>query len=96
MKEQIANIVVAFMTGEEDAQDKLLEFTDKLSGQIPGFIDAALPVLEAIFLSDGVHELLAKSNRKQYDALVAEGFTEDQAIEIMVQTKTLFVQAAKR
>lgn len=96
MQEQITDIITAFMNGEEDAQEQLKEFTGKLSDQIPGFVDAALPVLEAVLLSDGMHEMFAEMHRKSFLALCSKGFTDEQAIELIVQTKTFFLQAARR
>ena len=46
-------------------------------------IDGAIAVLKAISMRDDLQEAIAVLTKKQFDALVKVGFTEDQATRIV-------------
>lgn len=55
-----------------------------MAGQsFPDWIDGAVVALKAISLREDFYEAVAISTKKQFDALVAVGFTEEQATRIV-------------
>ena len=50
---------------------------------LPSWIDGAVAALKAISMREDFYEAVAISTKKQFDALIKVGFTEDQATRIV-------------
>jgi hypothetical protein len=50
---------------------------------LPNWIDGAVAVLKALSVREDFYEAVAISTKKQFDALIKAGFTEDQATRIV-------------
>ena len=60
-----------------------------------GWIDSAIDALRTLSGRDDFYEAVAASTRKQFDALVKAGFTEDQATRIVAGFSSKSDTAAK-
>lgn len=60
-----------------------------------GWIDGAIEALRTLSSRDDFYEAVAASTRKQFDALVKAGFTEDQATRIVAGFSSKSDTAAK-
>jgi hypothetical protein len=62
---------------------------------LTGWVDGAIEVLRTLSSRDDFYEAVAVSTKKQFDALVKAGFTEEQATRIVAGFSSKSDAAAK-
>lgn len=93
MNEFINSIIKGLLDGDAEAIQQYTEFLNKVNTRVPELIEPAGNVLYSIICNDSLIGVFASARRKCFQAYVQQGFTEDQAMQLLIADVNLWRQS---
>lgn len=84
MKEKVLSELLTAMVDPDSLPETINEYTEKAKPLIRAAGKAVLDIYEEVASSDRYPKIRAMSAKKMYDAFVGVGFTDDQALALMI------------
>lgn len=93
MNEMIGKFVEALFNDDPEAIDMLKAVSENIGAKAPAFVDAFVTVIGPAVEHEGLAKMRAKGARTLFNAYLEVGFTEEQALALLVNTKEGFSRA---
>jgi methylmalonyl-CoA mutase N-terminal domain/subunit len=84
MKQQVLSKLLEVMIDPDSLPETINEYTEKAKPLIRATGKAVLDIYEEVASNDRYPKIRAMSAKKTYDAFVNVGFTDDQALALMI------------
>lgn len=84
MKQEVLSKILTALIDQDSLPETINEYTEKVKPLIHAAGKAVLDIYEEIASSDRYSKIRAMSAKKMYDAFVEVGFTDDQALALMI------------